>query len=87
MSTGPSTPPPPSGPRGLMDEYDVAAYLNIPIGTFRRMRAKRDCPRITKVGRYLRWDPTDVQAYVEAQKEKAPVVKPGLTVLPGGRAA
>lgn len=76
MSTGPQTPPPPPGPRGLMDEHEVASYLNIPIGTFRRMRAKRDCPRITKIGKRLLWDFADVREYVEQKKEKAPRVMP-----------
>lgn len=88
MGSGPINDPPPSGPgRGLLDEYEVAAYLGIPIGTFRRMRAARDCPRITKVGRHLRWDFPDVQAWIDSKKEKAPTVKPGFTVVNGGRAA
>lgn len=78
MSTGPQTPPPPPGPRGLMDEHEVAAFLNIPIGTFRRMRAKRDCPRITWIGRHARHDPADVQAYVDAQKEKPATIAPAV---------
>lgn len=88
MGSGPNTPPPPSGPgRGLMDEWEVASYLRIPIDTFRKMRAKRKCPRITKVGRHLRWDPADVDAWIEAQKEPAPVVKSRFTVVNGGQAA
>lgn len=80
MGSGPHTPPSPAGPgpgRGLMDEYEVAAYLNISISTFRKMRAKRQCPRITKIGGKLLWDFPDVQAWIDAHKEKAPTVKPG----------
>ena len=91
MSTGPQTPPPPPGPRGLMDEHEVAAYLNIPIGQFRKLRAKRDCPRITRIGKRMLWDFADVRAYVEQKKEKAPMVRsatpPALELVPGGRAA
>ncbi|WP_416901625.1 helix-turn-helix transcriptional regulator [Micromonospora echinospora] len=46
---------------------DVSAFLGIPVGTLYQWRHRRIGPRASRVGRHLRYDPTDVRAWVERQ--------------------
>ncbi|MFF4869664.1 helix-turn-helix transcriptional regulator [Streptomyces sp. NPDC000961] len=57
----------------LPDRYltptDVAELLGVPIETIYQWRRKRTGPRGFRVGRHVRFDPTDVQTWVQAQME------------------
>ncbi|SED34843.1 AlpA family transcriptional regulator [Streptomyces sp. TLI_105] len=59
----------------LPDRYltpvDVAELLGVPIETIYQWRRKRTGPRGFRVGRHVRFDPTDVQTWVRAQMEGA----------------
>ncbi|CAM5526006.1 hypothetical protein STANM337S_04097 [Streptomyces tanashiensis] len=59
----------------LPDRYltpvDVAELLGVPIETIYQWRRKRTGPRGFRVGRHVRFDPTDVQTWVQAQMEGA----------------
>ncbi|MER5203796.1 helix-turn-helix domain-containing protein [Streptomyces sp. NPDC002825] len=59
----------------LPDRYltpvDVAELLGVPIETIYQWRRKRIGPRGFRVGRHVRFDPTDVQTWVQAQMEGA----------------
>lgn len=46
---------------------DVAAYLRVPVTTLYQWRYRRVGPRASRVGRYLRYDPAEVRAWVERQ--------------------
>ncbi|MFJ8658856.1 helix-turn-helix transcriptional regulator [Streptomyces sp. NPDC093795] len=62
-------------PHSLPDRYltpvDVAELLGVPIETIYQWRRKRIGPRGFRVGRHVRFDPTDVQTWVQAQMEGA----------------
>ncbi|MEV0131304.1 helix-turn-helix domain-containing protein [Dactylosporangium sp. NPDC050688] len=47
---------------------EVAALLQIPKGTLYQWRTRRKGPRAKKVGRHLRYDPADVQAWFRDQE-------------------
>lgn len=64
----------------LMDKHALAEYLGIPVKTAEAMITARQCPRITWVGKHARFDPADVRAWVEQQKEGA---GRGLRLAPG----
>ncbi len=46
---------------------EVSAYLRIPVGTLYQWRRRRKGPRAAKVGRYLRYNPDEVRAWLERQ--------------------
>jgi excisionase family DNA binding protein len=46
---------------------DVAAFLRIPVPTLYQWRHKRIGPRAVKIGRHLRYDPAEVQAWLRKQ--------------------
>ena len=48
----------------LWDVEDVAAYLRVPVETLYRWRKQRTGPRAARVGRHLRYDPSDVRAWL-----------------------
>jgi excisionase family DNA binding protein len=54
-------------PERLWEIEDVSSYLGIPVGTLYQWRHRRKGPRAAKVGRHLRYDPADVQAWVKDQ--------------------
>ncbi|MFB9181353.1 helix-turn-helix transcriptional regulator [Dactylosporangium sucinum] len=47
---------------------EVAALLRVPKGTLYQWRSKRKGPKARKVGRHLRYDPADVQAWFRDEK-------------------
>jgi excisionase family DNA binding protein len=55
---------PPVAPR-LWSVSDVSEFLGIPVGTPYRWRHPGQGPRARKVGRHLRYDPADVQAWLD----------------------
>ncbi|WP_327577414.1 helix-turn-helix domain-containing protein [Streptomyces sp. NBC_00145] len=57
---------------GLPDRYltpdDIAAMFDVPLETVYQWRKKRTGPLGFRVGKHLRYDPTDVRAYVAQRK-------------------
>jgi excisionase family DNA binding protein len=49
----------------LWSVSDVSQYLGIPVGTLYQWRCRGQGPRAHKVGRHLRYDPVDVQAWLD----------------------
>lgn len=63
-------------PRSLPSRYltpdDLVAMFDLPsVETVYQWRRKRTGPRGFQVGRHLRYDPADVQAWVESLREGA----------------
>lgn len=46
---------------------DVSRFLGVPVETLYRWRKIRYGPPAARVGRYLRYDPADVRAWVKAR--------------------
>ncbi|WBB65761.1 helix-turn-helix domain-containing protein [Micromonospora sp. WMMD812] len=46
---------------------DVSAFLGVPVATLYQWRYRRTGPRASRVGRHLRYDPTDVRAWLNQQ--------------------
>jgi predicted DNA-binding transcriptional regulator AlpA len=66
----------PPEPRGLPSRYltpdDLVAMFGLPsVETVYQWRRKRTGPRGFRVGRHVRYDPADVQAWVESLREGA----------------
>lgn len=65
MSTQPSADAPLVHGR-LWTVDETAAYLGVPIATMYRWRHHGSGPRAYRVGRYLRYDPAEVQRWLRA---------------------
>ncbi|HEX6970022.1 MAG TPA: helix-turn-helix domain-containing protein [Micromonosporaceae bacterium] len=52
----------------LWSVEDVAGFLQVPVETLYRWRKVGYGPPAARVGRYLRYDPVDVRAWVQARK-------------------
>ncbi|MEV7232292.1 helix-turn-helix domain-containing protein [Polymorphospora sp. NPDC051019] len=46
---------------------EVSTYLRVPVGTLYQWRYRRTGPRAFKVGRHLRYAPTDVRSWLARQ--------------------
>lgn len=57
--------------RPMARPEEVAEYLQVPLETVYFWRKRGIGPRVSKVGRYLRYKWTDVDAWVEAQSAVA----------------
>ncbi len=69
LVTAPSAKPPtPSKPGeiGIMDERQLAAYINISVATVRRWRLFRKGPKFMKIGASVRYRRDDVQLWLES---------------------
>lgn len=64
-----SDPALPQSSEPLLDIQQVAAWLGVSVKTVYCMRARDDAPPAIQVGRRLRWDRSDVLAWLEAQRE------------------
>jgi predicted DNA-binding transcriptional regulator AlpA len=57
---------------GLPDRYltpdDIAEMFEVPLETVYQWRKKRTGPPGFRIGKHLRYDPADVQAYVDQRK-------------------
>ncbi|MFB6695797.1 helix-turn-helix domain-containing protein [Streptomyces virginiae] len=57
---------------GLPDRYltpdDIAELFDVPVETVYQWRKKRTGPPGFRVGKHLRYDPTDVYAWITEQK-------------------
>ncbi|HTX44647.1 MAG TPA: helix-turn-helix domain-containing protein [Solirubrobacteraceae bacterium] len=58
-------PPSPSLPDRLWTHEETAAFLGLSTATLHDLNYKRTGPRSFKVGRYRRYDPRDVQAWLD----------------------
>ncbi|MEV5639371.1 helix-turn-helix domain-containing protein [Streptomyces flaveolus] len=60
---------------GLPDRYltpeDIARIFEVPLETVYQWRKKRTGPPGFRIGKHLRYDPTDVRAYVIGLKNSA----------------
>jgi excisionase family DNA binding protein len=52
----------------LLTTDEVAAWLRIPPGTLYQWRHRRVGPVAIRVGKHLRYDSTDVQAWLDEQR-------------------
>jgi predicted DNA-binding transcriptional regulator AlpA len=73
MSTAREQPDPRATLRaGLPDRYltpdDIAEIFDVPKETVYQWRKKRTGPPSFRIGKHLRYDPTDVRAYVSERK-------------------
>jgi len=50
---------------------DLSEFLTVPVKTLYVWRTKDYGPAGIRVGRYIRYDPEDVYAWVASQKQKA----------------
>lgn len=50
----------------LMNEHEAAEYLAVRVATLRRWRWAGRGPRFVKIGAAVRYDPTDLDAVIEA---------------------
>ncbi len=48
---------------------DVSHYLGVPVPTLYQWRWKKYGPRAIRVGRYLRYRPTDVEVWLDSATE------------------
>jgi excisionase family DNA binding protein len=51
----------------LMSIQDLSDYLGIPVSTLYQWRAKSYGPTGRRVGRYVRYRPSDVDAWLDSQ--------------------
>lgn len=56
---------------GLLSPEQLAEYLDIPLATVYRWRARRTGPRGMRVGRHVRYRLADVERWLEAQADPA----------------
>ena len=52
----------------LLSVSEVAALLQVPARTLYQWRFRGEGPIAMRIGRYLRFDPRDVEAWVESRK-------------------
>lgn len=62
-----STRPAPEVGDRLWSVDDTAAFLGIPVGTLYQWRSRRLGPRSYRVGRWVRYDPTEVRQWLDEQ--------------------
>jgi predicted DNA-binding transcriptional regulator AlpA len=55
----------PSAGDRLWTPDDTSAFLGIPVGTLYQWRTRSQGPRAYRVGRHLRYDPTDVRQWLD----------------------
>jgi excisionase family DNA binding protein len=61
----------PSGDR-LLSIRELAEYLDVPVETVRTWRANRTGPRGIRVGRHIRYRPSDVELWLEMRSDPGP---------------
>lgn len=61
----------PSQPEKLWEVEDVSAYLNVSVQTLYTWRKRHYGPPAGRVGRHLRYDPTEVRAWFAEQTKAA----------------
>jgi predicted DNA-binding transcriptional regulator AlpA len=58
-------------PERLWSVQETARFLGLPVATLYQRNHKKTGPRSYKVGRYRRYDPGDVMAWLEARASDA----------------
>ncbi|HVU75160.1 MAG TPA: helix-turn-helix domain-containing protein [Mycobacteriales bacterium] len=61
----------PLAPAALWTHEETAAYLRLPPATLHQLNYKGTGPRSFKVGRYRRYDPADVAAWLASRASDA----------------
>ncbi|MEI6414931.1 MAG: helix-turn-helix domain-containing protein [Pseudomonadota bacterium] len=54
----------------LLNKHEAAAIIGIQPHTLDKWRMTGKGPRFVKVGRHRRYDPADIQAWIESQKSQ-----------------
>ena len=52
----------------LLTPFEVSGLLQVPVATLYRWRYVGVGPPAIKVGRHLRWDPSDIETWVASMK-------------------
>ena len=55
----------------LVDEHEAARRLSLRVSTLRRWRWAGKGPRFVKLGSAVRYEPDDVQAFIEAGRRNS----------------
>jgi excisionase family DNA binding protein len=58
--------------RRLLSIEEVAEYLDVPIATVRTWRANKSGPRGIRVGKHVRYRPSDVELWLELRSDPPP---------------
>jgi excisionase family DNA binding protein len=64
-------PGPADAPPAISSPRQLAAWLGVPIATLYRWNYSGSGPRITRLGRHVRYRRADVEAWLEARAESA----------------
>jgi excisionase family DNA binding protein len=56
------------GPEKLMSVEELAVFLQVPLSTIYFWRYRGEGPRATRVGRCLRFNPSDVREWLERRR-------------------
>jgi predicted site-specific integrase-resolvase len=56
---------------GLINEHTAAEILGLKVATLRRWRWSGDGPPFVRVGAAVRYDPSDLAAYIEAHRRRS----------------
>lgn len=59
---------PEAKPARLLSVHDLADYLQVPIATIYQWRYRGEGPEAFRVGRHLRFDPSDVDRWLRDRK-------------------
>lgn len=73
MSTPAPLPPPLPGLPALLGIRELSAYLGVPVSTVYDWRARGLGPRADRFGKHLKFAVADVTAWIEAQRDRAPL--------------
>jgi predicted DNA-binding transcriptional regulator AlpA len=52
----------------FLTEHDVSKLTGVAVQTLRNWRHKRRGPAYSKIGRLVRYDPDDVEAYIQRRR-------------------
>jgi excisionase family DNA binding protein len=55
--------------RQLLSIQELAGYLDVPVETVRTWRANRTGPRGIRVGRHVRYRPSDVECWLDLRSD------------------
>ena len=56
-----------NGPEPLLSTRDLAEYLDVPVSTLYAWRHRREGPPGFRVGRHIRYRPSDVEDWIRSQ--------------------
>ena len=70
--TSPARPGAHETPNRLLSIPELAEYLGVPVATIYRWRYTRDGPAGYRVGRHVRYRLSDVERWLETQRDSRP---------------